>query len=126
MVSHHFNRDESGKRYNGHHDAYGAEAVYDRRYTLAYLHFDNSRGKTTDVAAIGYRHDLYAGFGIAGVVGYQNGYCFEGFRSVECTEGRDNDGIAFIPMLYYRHDRFTLDLISQGSMVALKLNLKVF
>ncbi len=126
MVSHHFGTDESGDAYNGHHDAYGAELVYDRRYTLAYLHFVNSRDKNTDIVAAGYRYEMYKGFGIYGVVGYQKGYCFDGLKSVECKEGRDNDGIAFMPMLYYRHDYFTLDFITQGTMIALKLNLKLF
>ncbi len=126
MVSHHFSTDESGHRYNENHDAYGAELVYDRSLTLAYLHFINSRDKTTDIVAAGYRYELYNGFGIYGVVGYQNGYCFDGLRSVECTPGKDDSGFAFMPMLYYRHDYFTLDLITQGSMVALKLNLKLF
>lgn len=126
IVSHHFssNGDEP---FNENHKAYGAELVLDQHYTLAYFHMINSRDKETNIGAIGYRYDLYGPFGIYGVVGYQKGYCFEGFQvSVECTEGKDNSGFAVMPMLYYRHDYFTLDLISQGSMIALKLNLKLF
>lgn len=125
IVSHHFGTNE-GESYNENHKAYGAELVFDQRYTLAYLHMINSRGKETDIGAVGYRYDLYGPFGIYGVVGYQRGYCFDGLQSVECTEGKDNTGIAFMPMLYYRHDYFTLDLITQGTMVALKLNIKLF
>ncbi len=126
MVSHHFGTTESGKKYNEDHNAFGAEAVLDQRYTLAYLHFINSRDKTTDIIALGYRYDLIDSFGIYGVVGYQRGYCFDALRSVECTEGKDNTNIAFMPMLYYRHKYFILDFITQGSMIALKLNLKLF
>lgn len=126
MVSHHFGSYEEGRDYNENHHAYGAELVYDRRYTLAYLHFDNSRFKTTDIVALGYRYDLYGPFGFYGVVGYQRGYCFDGLKSVECTPGKDNSGFAFMPMLYYRHQYFTLDLMTQGTMVGLKLNLKLF
>ncbi len=31
-----------------------------------------------------------------------------------------------MPMLYYRHKYFILDLITQGDMVALKFNLKIY
>ena len=126
MVSHHFEEDENDRRYNENHRALGAEALWDHRYTLAYLHFTNSRNKSTEITAVGYRHDLYGRFGVYGVVGYQKGYCFEGFKSVECTEGKDNDGIAFLPMVYYRHPYFMIDFMTQGSMVAFKLNLKLF
>ncbi len=126
IVSHHFDKDEHGNRYNNNHQAYGAEMTYDDRYTAAYLHFKNSRHKPTDVAALGYRYDLYGPFGFYGVVGYQKGYCFDGFKSVECTEGKDNSGITVLPMLYYRHNYFIVDLIAQQNMVALKLNLKLY
>ncbi|HLD22638.1 MAG TPA: hypothetical protein VJA83_01760 [Sulfuricurvum sp.] len=126
MLSHHFGTDENGNDYNENHNALGAEAVLDQRYTLAYLHFINSRDKKTDIVALGYRYDIYNHFGIYGVLGYQRGYCFDGLRSVECTEGKDNTGIAFMPILYYRHKYFILDFITQGSMVALKFNLKIF
>lgn len=126
MFSHHFNIGEDGKKYNENHKAYGVEAIYDQRYTLAYLHFINSRNNTTDVAAIGYRYDIIGSFGIYGVVGYQHGYCFDGFESVECTDRKDNAGIAFMPMLYYRHKYFILDLITHEDMIALKFNLKLY
>lgn len=126
MVSHHFGSNEAGDTYNEDHKAIGAEFVLKQRYTLAYLHFDNSRDKTTDILALGYRYPVWGPFGIYVVAGYQQGYCFEGLKSVECTEGKDNNGFAAIPMLYYRHEYFTLDLISQGTMVGLKLNLKIF
>lgn len=126
MVSHHFGTDENGKNYNEHHDAFGAEVVIDQRYTLAYLHFINSRDKTTDIVALGYRYDVIDSFGVYGVIGYQHGYCFDGLRSVECTEGKDNTGLAFLPMLYYRDKYFILDLIIQESMIALKFNLKLY
>lgn len=126
IVSHHFGSNEN-EPFNENHNAYGAELVLDQRYTLAYLHMTNSRDKETDIGAVGYRYDLYGPFGISGVVGYQKGYCLERvFSSVECTEGKDNSGIAVMPMLYYKHDYFILDLTTQGSMVALKLNLKLF
>lgn len=125
IVSHHFKLDEYDHEYNQKHNAFGVETIYDQRYTFAYLHFTNSRYRTTDIAAIGYRYDLIGPFGFYGVIGYQNGYCFEGLKSVECNENRDNNGIAFMPMFYYRHRSFILDLISQGSMVALKFNLKL-
>lgn len=126
IVSHHFDIDEDGNAYNSNHQAYGAEITYDQRYTAAYLHLKNSRYKQTDIGAIGYRYDISGPFGFYGIVGYQRGYCFDGFKSVECTEGRDNSGIQFVPMLYYRHDYFIVDLIGQQDMVALKLNLKLF
>lgn len=126
MLSHHFTTDEQGDPYNDQHNALGAELVIDRHSTLAYLHFDNSRDRSTNIYALGYRYDLYGPFGVYAVVGYQNGYCFDGLKSVECTEGKDDSGFAFLPMLYYKHDLFTLDLMTQGSMVALKLNLKLF
>lgn len=126
MVSHHFSTDEQGDAFNENHKALGAELVYDEHYTLAYLHFDNSRDRSTNIYAIGYRYDIYGPIGIYGVVGYQNGYCFDGLKSVECTEGKDDSGLAFMPMLYYRHEYFTLDLIAQYNMIALKLNLKLF
>lgn len=126
MVSHHFGSDEAGETYNEDHKAIGAELIWDQRYTLAYLHFDNSRDKTTDILALGYRYPLWGPFGVYLVAGYQQGYCFEGLKSVECTEGKDNNGFAAIPMLYYRHEHFIIDLISQGTMVGLKLNLKLF
>ncbi|MDP2078597.1 MAG: hypothetical protein Q8J85_11175, partial [Sulfuricurvum sp.] len=104
----------------------GVELTLDQKYTMAYLHFVNSRDKVTDIGTIGYRYDLYGSFGFYAVVGYQKGYCFEGLKSVECRESKDNSGFAFMPMLYYKHDYFTLDLITQGTMVALKLNIKLF
>ena len=125
MVSHHFGSYQEGD-YNENHDAYGAELLYDKRYALAYLHFDNSRNRTTDILAAGYRYDLYGPFGVTLVAGYQHGYCFDGIKSVECTEGKDNDGFAFLPMLHYRHKYFMVDLMSQGTMVALKLNIKLY
>lgn len=126
MVSTHFNTND-GEPYNEEHKAYGAELMLDQKYTLAYLHFVNSRDKVTDIGAVGYRYDVIGPFGIYGILGYQKGYCLEGFQSsVECTEGKDNSGFAFMPMLYYKHDYFTLDLITQGTMVALKLNIKLF
>ena len=125
MVSTHF-KTNGGEPYNEDHKAYGAELMLDQKYTLAYLHFVNSRDKVTDIGTIGYRYDLYGPFGFYGVVGYQKGYCFDGLKSVECSEGKDNSGFAFMPMLYYKHDYFTVDLITQGTMVALKLNIKLF
>lgn len=125
MVSNHFKSNDEAQ-YNEDHKAYGAEFTLDQKYTLAYLHFVNSRDKATDIGAIGYRYDLYGPFGFYGVVGYQKGYCFEGLKSVECTEGKDNSGFAFMPMIYYKHDYFILDLITQGTMVALKLNIKLY
>lgn len=126
IVSHHFDKDEHGNAYNNNHQAYGAEVTYDNRYTAAYLHFKNSRSKQTDIGAIGYRYDLYGPFGFYGVVGYQKGYCFDGFKSVECTEGRDNSSVTVLPMLYYRHDYFIVDLIAQQNIIAFKLNLKLY
>lgn len=126
MASHHFSTDEQGDEFNDKHEAVGAELVIDQRYTLAYLHFDNSRNRSTNIYALGYRYDVYGPFGIYAVVGYQNGYCFDGLKSVECTEGKDDSGFTLLPMLYYKHDYFILDLIAQQNMVALKLNLKLF
>lgn len=126
IVSHHFGSN-SDEPFNENHKAYGAELLFDKKYALAYLHMTNSRDKKTDIGAVGYRYDLYGPFGIYPVIGYQKGYCLERvFSSVECTEGKKNSGLAVMPMLYYRHDYFTLDLISQGSMIALKLNLNLF
>ena len=126
MVSTHFNTND-GEPYNEEHKAYGAELTVDQKYTLAYLHFVNSRNKVTDIGAVGYRYDVIGPIGISAILGYQKGYCFEGLQSsVECTEGKDNSGFAVMPMMYYKHDYFTVDLITQGSMVALKLNIKLF
>ena len=126
ILSHHFSTDEQGDPFNDDHKALGAELVWDQRYTLAYLHFDNSRDKSTNIYALGYRYDVYGPFGLYAVAGYQNGYCFDGLKSVECTEGKDDSGFTFLPMLYYKHDCFILDLIAQHDMIALKLNLKLF
>ncbi len=126
ILSHHFDTDEEGNDFNEKHHAYGVEALFDQRYALSYLHFTNSRNKTTDIAAVGYRYDLYGSFGLYGVIGYQNGYCFEGLKSVECRAGKDNDGVTVLPLLYYRDKYFILDLIAQKDMVALKLNLKLY
>lgn len=126
MLSHHFGSYEEGRHYNEDHDAYGAELIYDQRYTLAYIHFDNSRFRPTDIVALGYRYDLYGPFGVSVVAGYQHGYCFEGMKSVECTPGKDNDGFAFMPMVYYRHKNFVVDVMTQGSMVGIKLNIKLY
>lgn len=126
IVSHHFNFDEHNNAFNSNHQAYGAEITYDHRYTAAYLHLKNSRYKATDIGAVGYRYPLYGPFGFYGIVGYQKGYCFDGLKSLECTEGKDNSGINFVPMLYYQHDYFIIDLIAQQNMVALKFNLKLF
>lgn len=126
IVSHHFSTDEQGEPFNNDHHAIGAELVWNQRYTLAYLHFDNSRYRSTNIYALGYRYNLYGPFGIYAVAGYQNGYCFDGFKSVECTEEKEDSGFAFLPMLYYKHDYFTLDLIPQNDMIALKLNLKLY
>jgi hypothetical protein len=104
----------------------GAELVLDQHYTLAYLHFDNSRDRSTNIYALGYRYDVYGPFGLYAVAGYQNGYCFDGLKSVECKEGKNDSGFAFLPMLYYKHDYFILDLIAQNDMIALKLNLKFY
>ncbi len=125
MVSHHFSTND-GEPYNEDHKAVGAEFLINQNYTLAYLHFDNSRDRSTNIYALGYRYDIYGPFGVYAVAGYQNGYCFDGLKSVECTEGKDDSGFAFLPMLYYKHDYFILDLMTQGSMIALKLNLKIF
>lgn len=126
IISHHFDIDERGNAYNSNHQAYGAEVTYDHRYTAAYLHLKNSRYKQTDIGAIGYRYDIYGPLGFYGIVGYQSGYCFDGFKSVECPEGKNDSGIHFVPMLYYRHDYFIVDLIAQQNMVALKFNIKLF
>lgn len=126
IVSHHFDTDEHDHAFNSNHQAYGAEITYDHRYTAAYLHLENSRYKPTDIGAIGYRYNIYGPFGFYPIVGFQRGYCFDGFKSVECTEGKDNSGIHFVPMLYYRHNYFIVDLIAQQSMVALKLNVKLY
>lgn len=126
ILSHHFSSDDEGDPYNDTHKAYGAEILFDQRYAISYLHMINSRNKTTDIGAVGYRYNFYGPFGVYGVVGYQHGYCFDGLKSVECTEGKDNSGIAFMPMLYYQHDYFIIDLITQGSMIALKFNIKLF
>jgi len=125
MISHHFSTND-GEPYNEDHKALGAELLVDQNYALTYLHFDNSRDRSTNIYALGYRYDIYGPFGIYAVVGYQNGYCFDGLKSVECTEGKDDSGFAFLPMLYYKHNYFTLDLMTQGSMIGLKLNLKLF
>ena len=126
IVSHHFSTDEHDRAFNSNHQAYGAEITYDHRYTAAYLHFNNSRYKSTDIGAIGYRYDTYGPFGFYPIVGFQRGYCFDGLKSVECTEGKDNSGIHFVPMVYYRHNYFIVDLIAQQNMVALKLNVKLY
>jgi hypothetical protein len=126
VLSHHFNTDANKNKFNQEHDAFGAEAVFDGRYTLTYLHFNNSRNKTTNIAAVGYRYDFIDSFGLYSIIGYQKGYCFDNLKSVECTEEKDNSGIAFLPMLYYRHKYFILDFMTQGNMVALKLNIKLY
>jgi len=125
IVSHHFDTN-NGEPFNEDHKAIGAELLINQNYTLAFLHFDNSRDKSTNIYALGYRYDIYGPFGVYAVAGYQNGYCFDGIKSVECTEGKDDSGFAFLPMLYYKHDYFIVDLMAHENMIALKLNLKIF
>ncbi len=66
MISTHFKTND-GEPYNEEHKAYGAELTLDQKYTLAYLHFINSRNKTTDIGAVGYRYDVIGPLGISAI-----------------------------------------------------------
>jgi len=120
--------DTTGEPYNDTHKAYGLEYIYKNEYSLSYNYFVNSRGRDVDVYGAGYLFDFYKeSFGLHLIGGYQEGYCFNGLlNSVECKQGSDDTSAYILPMLYYKHKYFKLDLFSNGDMVALRLNIKIY
>ncbi len=122
------NNETTGEKYNDTHKAYGLEYIYSDRYSLTYNHFINSRGRDVDVYAAGYLFDLYDDvFGIHLSGGYQEGYCFDGLlKSEECVQGSDDTSAFILPMLYYKHKYFKVDLFSNGNMIAFRFNIKIY
>lgn len=119
--------DSTGRAYNDTHKAYGLEYIYDDRYSLSYNHFINSRGKDVNAYGAGYLFHFNDSFGLHLVGGYQEGYCFEGLlNSVECTEGKKDQSPFVLPMLYYKHKYFKLDLFTNMDMIALRFNVKIY
>ncbi len=118
---------ETSEAFNETHKAYGAEYIYQEQYSLGYNHFINSRGKGTDVYGAGYLLHFNDVFGLQLTGGYQEGYCFNGFlNSVECTQGMNNKSAFLLPLVYYKHKYFKVDLFTNSDMVALRFNLKVY
>ena len=128
LLSVHWTKNDStGEEFNDTHKAYGLEYIYQDDYSLSYNHFINSRGREVDVVGAGYLYDLYEDtVGIHLIAGYQEGYCFDGpLSSVECTQGKDDNGVYILPMLYYKHEYFKVDFFSNGDMVAFRFNIKI-
>ena len=129
LLSLHWTKNDStGEEYNDTHKAYGLEYIYNNDYSLSYNHFINSRGRDVDVYGAGYLFDFYEeSFGLHLIGGYQEGYCFNGLlNSVECTQGKDDTSTFILPMLYYKHKYFKLDLFSNGDMIAFRFNIKIY
>lgn len=129
ILSFHWTKnDATGEEYNDTHKAYGLEYIYSDKYSLTYNHFINSRGRDVDVYAAGYLFNLYDdAFGVHLNGGYQEGYCFDGLlNSVECTPGSDDTSAFILPMIYYKHKYFKVDLFSNGDMIALRFNIKIY
>lgn len=122
------NNDTTGEKYNDTHKAYGLDYIYKSKYSLTYNHFVNSRSRDVDVYGAGYLFDLHEeSFGLHLIGGYQEGYCFNGLlNSVECVEGEDDTSAFILPMLYYKDKYFKVDLFSNGDMIALRFNIKIY
>lgn len=128
ILSFHWTNNEStDEKYTNEHKAYGLEYVYKNDYSLTFNHFINSRGRDVDVYGAGYLFDFHdESFGLHLIGGYQEGYCFNGLlNSVQCTEGQDNTSAFILPMLYYKHQYFKLDLFTNTDMIAFRLNIKI-
>ncbi len=129
ILSFHWTKNDStGEKYNDTHKAYGLEYIRDNEYSLSYNHFINSRGRKVDVYGAGYLFDFdKQPFGLHLVGGYQEGYCFNGLlNSVECTQSSDDSSAFILPMLYYKHPFFKVDLFSNGNMIAFRFNIKIY
>lgn len=128
LYSSHWTKNESThEKYNDTHKAYGLEYITDSQYSLSYNHFINSRNKDVDTYAAGYLFNFNDSFGLHLLGGYQKGYCFDGLlSSVECSEGRDNSSAFILPLLYYKHEYFKLDLFTNSDMVAFRLNIRIY
>jgi len=124
----HFTKnDDTHEEFNETHKAYGLEYINDDHYSLSYNHFVNSRGNQVDVYGAGYLLHFNDAFGLHLITGYQKGYCLENlFSSVECNEGKKNESAFVLPMLYYKHDYFKLDLFTNTEMIALRFNIKIY
>ncbi len=119
--------DSTGESFNDTHKAYGLEYINRDTYSLTYNHFINSRGRDVDVYGAGYLFDLSGDIGLHVIGGYQEGYCFDGLlNSVECQEGSDHTTAFVLPMIYYKHKYFKVDLFSNGDMIALRFNVKIY
>ncbi len=128
IQSFHFTRNSTThESFNDKQDAYGLEYIYDDHFSISYNHFVNSRYNETDVYGLGYLLHFNEDFGLHLIGGYQEGYCFDGLlNSVECTPGKRNKSAFILPMLYYKHQYFKIDLFSNGDMIALRFNIKIY
>ena len=128
MYSFHWTDNETtGEAYNETHKAYGLEYIYTMDYSVSYNHFTNSRGKDVDAFGAGYLLNFNDSFGLQLIGGYQKGYCFNGLlNSVECTEGETDKSAFILPLIYYKHKYFKLDMFSNSDMIALRLNIKIY
>ena len=127
LHSFHWTRNEStGEKYNNTHKAFGIEYINAKHYSLSYNHFINSRGKDVDVYGAGYLLHFNDSSGLHLIGGYQEGYCFNGLlNSIECTEGSNNKSAFLLPLIYYKHEYFKLDLFTNSDMLALRFNIKI-
>lgn len=128
MPSFHWTKNDStGEEYNKTHKVYGLEYINNEQFSLSYNHFINSRGKEVDAYGAGYLLHFNDSFGLHLIGGYQQGYCFDGIlNSVECSEGKTDKGAFILPLLYYKHEYFKLDLFTNSDMIALRLNIKIY
>lgn len=128
IYSYHLTTNDSiNEKFNDTHKAYGLEYIANSQYSLTYNHFINSRSKDVDVYAAGYLFNFNKSFGLHLIGGYQRGYCFDGLlNSLECREGKDNTSAFVLPLLYYKHKYFKLDLFTNSDMIAFRLNIKIY
>lgn len=128
MYSFHWTENETtAEAYNETHKAYGLEYIYDMKYSLSYNHFINSRGRDVDAYGAGYLLHFNESLGLQLIGGYQEGYCFDGIlNSVECNDATTDKSAFVLPLLYYKHKYFKLDLFSNSDMIALRFNIKIY
>ena len=127
LPSVHFTKnDHTGEAFNEKHNVWGVEYLFKEKYTLSYNNFTNSRYKEVDLYGAGYLIPFSQPFGLHLIAGYQKGYCFDGFlRSTECSEGKKNESLFLLPLLYYKHKYFKLDFFTNSNMIAFRVNLKL-
>lgn len=127
IQSFHFVKNETThEKFNETHKAYGLEYITPSHNSFTYNHLTNSRNQDVDVYSVGHLFSFNKSFGLHLIAGYQEGYCFNGLKSVECKAG-DNDTSAFaLPLLYYKHEYFKLDFIGLPDLIGFRLNIKIF